>query len=412
MAGSPNIPAFRDARSSQPWLIRALNGAGRVLPRPKPIEADAIWAAARKGNLAEFEPTAEAQAALSALTESLAANVSLTPIGRFSAMDDTVRMAKTHLRIHRAYEDDPEIAATPLPATVFIIGWPRTGTTFLHQLLASDPANRTIPYWESFDPVPPAPGVTDTRIARLDKMLGQLRSLAPNYDAIHPMTAESPEECVALFMNEFRTMQFDFQYRVPEYAKWLLSQDAGIAYDLYRQQLQLIQHARPSGERFLLKDPAHLLHLETIVERFPEAKFIFTHRDPAEAISSICSLVAYTRALFTNDVDPHAIGAELLNGYWPEALERSRKVRAMLPEGRAIDVRHPDLRTDPIGTAEKIYGALGLDFSESARGGIVNNLEARKQATSGKHHHSLEGFGLTRDEVRERLAGYCEEVNV
>ncbi len=84
----------------------------------------------------------------------------------------------------------------------------------------------------------------------------------------------------------------------------------------------------------------------------------------------------------------------------------------MLPEGRAIDVRHPDLRTDPIGTAEKIYGALGLDFEGGAREGIVTNLEARKRATSGKHHHSLAGFGLDRDQVRERLAGYCEEVDV
>ena len=412
MPSALDIPEFRDARSSQPRLIRGLNFAGRLLPGPKPIEAEAIWAAARKGSLSDCEPTPEARAALESLTGSLAANTQMTQVGRFSAMDDTVRMARTHLRIHKTYRTTPEILTTELPPPVFIVGWPRTGTTFLHQLLAKDPVSRTIPYWESFDPVPPIAGATDRRIEKLDKMLGQLRAIAPRYDAIHPMESELTEECVALFMNEFRTLQFDFQYRVPEYAHWLLRQDAGIAYDLYRQQLQLIQHARPHGARFLLKDPTHLLHLETIVDRFPGAKFIFTHRDPAEAMSSICSLVAYTRSLFTNDVDPRAIGAEILHGYWPSALEQSRKMRSVLPADCAIDVRHADLRSDPLGVAEKVYAGLDLEWTDAARDGMMEHAAERSRGSGARHFHSLETFGLERDVVRERLAPYCDEVNV
>lgn len=412
MPSALDIPDFRDARTSQPWLIRGLNAAGRILPGPKPIEAEAIWAAAKKGSLENCEPTPEARAALEALTDSLSANVRMTQVGRFSAMDDTVRMARTHLRIHHTYRTTPAILETELPPPVFIVGWPRTGTTFLHQLLALDPASRTIPYWESFDPVPPTAGAPDRRIEKLDKMLGQLRAIAPRYDAIHPMEANLTEECVALFMNEFRTLQFDFQYKVPEYAKWMLSEDAGIAYADYHKQLQLIQYARPHGERFLLKDPTHLLHLETIVDRFPQAKFIFTHRDPAEAMSSICSLVAYTRSLFTNEVAPKAIGGEILNGYWPLALQQSRKIRSGLPAGCAIDVRHAELRKDPLAAAEKLYAGLGLEWTEAARDGIMNHLANRAQRRVGRHHHSLGTFGLGRDEVRERLTNYCEEVDV
>jgi len=273
-----DIPQFVDAASSHPLPIRLLNRLGRLVSGNRPLDSVEIWAAARKGSLAGLEPTLDAALALEVLLDSLAANVRLNWVGRYSAMDDTVRLARTHLRIHRALRENPGVEDVELPPPIFIIGWPRTGSTFLHQLLACDPANRTIPYWESFDPVPPRPGKPDERIEKLEKMLGLLARIEPRYHAIHPMAADATEECVALFMNEFRTLQFDFQYRVPEYANWLIGEDQGLAYDLYRRQLQLIQLHRPTGTRQILKDPTHLVHLETVLARFPEAKFIFTGR--------------------------------------------------------------------------------------------------------------------------------------
>ena len=411
MTQAVDVPRFTTARASHPWPARALNVAGRIMPS-KPLEADRVWDAALAKEGQDAPPSPAAREALEVLADDLARHVRFTPLGRFSAWDDTLRLARTHLRIERVLAEQPEIAETPLPPPVFIIGWARTGTTFLHQLLAQDPASRTMPYWESFDPVPPPTGEPDRRADRLDAMLGQLRFLAPGYDAIHPMTADSPEECVALFMNVFRTIQLDFQYRVPGYASWLLSQDARVAYDAYRRQLQLVLHARPGGTQLLLKDPTHILHLETIRARFPDAKFVFTHRDPAEALSSIGSLTAYTRALFTDDVDPCAIGAELMGGYWLPALERSRKFREELPAGQAIDVRHPDLRADPIGTAGSIYAALGLPFGDATRGAMEDFLRAREASPGGRHAHALETLGLEAGDVRERLDDYCESVSV
>jgi hypothetical protein len=412
MPRSLDIPQFADAASSHPFPIRALNRVGRLIPGNRPLTADAVWAAARQGPLADLEPTPEAAEALDVLLDSLAANVRMNRVGRFSAKDDTVRIARTHLRIHRALRDTPAVDDVVLPPPIFIVGWPRTGSTFLHQLLGCDPASRTIPYWESFDPVPPEPGKPDRRVAKLAKMLTLLERIEPRYHAIHPMSADATEECVALFMNEFRTLQFDFQYRVPEYANWLIDQDQRIAYDLYRRQLQLIQLHRPTGERQISKDPTHLVHLETLVERFPDARFVFNHRDPAFSISSICSLVSYTRALFTDDVDPLAVGAEIMAGYWPPALENSRKLRASLPAGRAVDVRHPDLARDPVRTVEGIYRGLQLSFSEEARGAMREFIDGQNKAASGRHTHTLEGFGLTREGVRDRFARYCQDLEL
>ena len=311
------------------------------------------------------------------LVDALAENVPLHFVGAVSARDDTTRIARTHLRVHAALEAVPEIDQAPLLPAVFLIGWPRTGSTFLHQLLACDPDSRTMPYWESFDPVPPPPGEPDRRAARLRQTLRLLERIEPRYHAIHPMTAESTEECVALFMNDFRTMQFDFQYRVPEYNRWLLDQDANVAYAQYERQLRLVQHHRPAGRRQVLKDPTHLIHLETLIARFPDARFVFLHRDPVISLSSICSLTAYTRALFTDDVDARSIGPEVLAGHWPRALEESHALRERLPEAQRIDVRHPDLVRDPIAVVRAIYDRFGMEWTDAARGAMGRFLEER-----------------------------------
>jgi hypothetical protein len=180
-----------------------------------------------------------------------------------------------------------------------------------------------------------------------------------------------------------------------------------VAYTAYRRQLQLVQHHRPHGARFVLKDPTHLVHLEAILELFPDARLVFTHRDPARALSSLCSLYAHTRAIFSDDVDAHSIGREILSGYWPAALARALELREGLPAQRFVDVRHQDLTRDPIGTAERLYRELGLAFDEPARRAMHEFLATRAPTSASVHEHSPEGFGLETGAIRERFASYC-----
>lgn len=398
------VGQFTSARAGRPWWARGVNAAGRLVPGfPAAESADVVWAKAARGG-GGVEPTPAARAALAALTESLR-DARLHLIGRIAARDENVRMARTHLRVQRALRDQPAIADVRLPDPIFIVGWPRTGTTFLHHLLSHDPATRTLPYWESFDPVPPVHG-RDRRATIVDGMLAQLARLSPAYQTIHPMTADSAEECVALFMNDLRSLQFDIQYRVPGYVAWLLEQDAGLAYADYRRQLQLVQYDRPHGSRFVLKDPTHLVHLETLLLCFPEAKVIFTHRDPAFAMSSICSLYAHTRAIFSDDVDPHALGRELMAGFWPVALDRAQVIRDRLAPGRRADVRHADLVRDPLATVAALYAALGLELTDAARAGMAAFLADEKRKPSRVHAHAPAGFGLRSEAIRERFASY------
>jgi len=402
-----HVAQFTDARATRPGWMRALNAVGRLAIPLVPLSADAWWEKACQAVPDAGEPAPEARRALEALVASLRDETRLHFVGRIAARDDTIRMAKNHLRIAKLLRERPEVAATQLPALVFIIGLPRTGTTFLHLLLSQDRRSRTIPYWESFDPIPPQPG-PDRRPAQVDALLAQLERISPAYHAIHPMTAEMAEECVALFMNELRTLQYDFQYFAPGYVGWLLAEDPRIAYQAYLRQLRILQFFRPAGERFLLKDPTHTVHLDSVLELFPDAKLVFTHRDPAFTFSSLCSLYAHTRAIFSDEVDPVALGEEVMAGYWPKALLASQAIRAKLPPEQVADVRQADLARDPIGTAKQLYADLGFVFDDEVERAMQAFLEEEARAPERVHEHAPEGFGLSAPMLRERFEGYVE----
>ena len=404
-AAGRRIEPFRDARSTRPRSMRLLNGLGRFAPGWARPSAEAWLAEARKAIPGAPAPEPGVVEALDALVHSLNAETRLNLVGRFSAKGDTVRMLKNHFRIESLLQRSPEMLETKLPPPIFIVGMPRTGTTFLHQLMAADPRSRSIPYWESFDPIPPSEG-PDRRAAAVDRMLGQLGGIAPDYQAIHPMTAEGPEECVALFMNLLRTLQFDIQYKAPSYVRWLLDQDADHAYREYSKQLRIIQFYRSTGDRFLLKDPTHLVHLESLLRIFPDARILFTHRDPAQSLSSICSLYAYTRAIFSDEVDPNEIGAEILDGYWPRAQESAMRIRERLDPQRFCDVRQADLARDPIETVRRIYSKWDLEWDDIVRDRLEAFLSEARAAGRNQHLHSPEGFGQSGEAMRERLSGY------
>jgi hypothetical protein len=337
-------------------------------------------------------------------------------VGRLSARDDTVRMIRTQLRVRRALAERAERSGglPELMPALFILGWPRTGTTHLLGLLAEDPAHRSLPYYESFDPVPPPPGREDRRAQKVDKMLGSVRLLSAHYQSIHPMKGDDPEECVALFMNALRSYQFEFQYRLPDYVRYLQQSSPLEAYRFYCDQLRLCQAARPAGERWLLKDPTHLLGFETLIELFPEpgTRFVFTHRDPVAALGSICSLYAHTRAMFSDAVDAQAIGPELMAGIWPDALERALEQRAARPGLVTADLHYAALVRDPLPTLERLYAALDLELRPAARQAMAAYVAAHPQARSGAHRYALEQFGLRAGEVRERFKAYSERYGV
>ena len=400
------VPQFTHARSSHPWWVRAVNAIGGSLePLGRP-SADAYWERAQRLNPAAGEPTPETRAALSALTQSLNEDAALNFIGKIAAWIDCTRMAATHLRVEQALREAPETEQTELPTPIFVLGLFRSGTTILHRLLGEDPDSRTLPHWESFDPVHTPEG-PEPRQRKLARMLMLADIISPSIKAIHPMDAHQTDECRGLFTNVFRTPQFNVQYRVGGYVDWLLAQDATIAYRHHRRQLQLAHRHRPHGKRFVLKDPTHTFFVDAILEVFPNARFVFIHRDPAETLSSICSLHAYARSVFSSDVDAHAIGAELSDSYMTRLLEPAVATVDRLPAGRVAHVRSPDLSRDPVGTIAEAYRVLGMELGNEARVAMHEYMRTKREKVSPRHIHTTEGFGLDPAAIHERFASYC-----
>ena len=401
-----HVPQFTHARDAHSWWVRTVNAVGGAREPVGHPSADQYWERAQRLNPNAGDPTPETRAALAALTESLNEDAALNFIGKIAAWIDCGRMAATHLRVEQALREAPQTAQTELPSPIFVLGLFRSGTTILHRLLGEDPANRTLPHWESFDPVHTPEGPAP-RQRKLTRTLLLADILSPSIRAMHPMDAYQTDECRGMFTNVFRTPQFNVQYRVGGYLDWLLAQDATIAYRHHRRQLQLVHHHRPSGERFVLKDPTHTFFVDAILEVFPDARFVFIHRDPVETLTSICSLHAYARSVFSSDVDAHAIGAELSDSYMMRLLEPAVAAVDRLPAGRVAHVRGPDLGLDPVGTIAEAYRVLGMELSDEARSAMREYMRAKREKGSARHIHTTEGFALDPAQIHERFADYC-----
>ncbi len=415
MTGGPRgeaVATWLGPRSRPHAPVRWANRIGRSLARLFDLDESYLVERALRPFPDFPAERLEFRDGLRALTTSFEREARLNFLGRAIAQQLVLRLVRSQIRILTKLDRHPEIHQQEIHRPVFVVGLPRTGTTILLALLSQDPAHRPLLLWEGLDPVPPGRG-RDRRIQRAHSALRGFDYFSPSYQSIHPMGAELPEECVLLFMPLFSTPQFDFQYRVPGYLDWLRERSLGDAYRRYRDQLRLLQwqdrSASPfrNSERWLLKDPAHLLGLEHILEIFPDACVIQTHRDPLKSLPSNCSLYAHSRIMFSDDVDAPELGAYVAGGIWPEALDMALEARKRLPEENFFDLRYADFMRDPIRSMEGIYGHFGFELGGSTREAMRAYLERHPRSGDRVHSYSLGQFGLTAEDQRERYEAYC-----
>ena len=296
---------------------------------------------------------------------------------------------------------------------MFIIGLPRTGTTALSQLVALDPQIRSLRTWESCDPVPPPEAATqdtDPRIAQTAAGLDAMYETFPRMASLHYESATGPTECQDLLGMEFRTTHFDGMAHVPSYTAWAVDCDMLPAYRYHRRVLRLLQwHCPP--RLWHLKTPVHMLALDALDAAYPDARFLWTHRDPAEVLGSVCSLVAYVRSWASDRDDSAILGAQQA-ALWSEALRRATAFRHKVGEKRFADISFAPLNADPVSTVAEAYGRLGLELSDEAARRMGGWSRENPQGSHGVHDYALEDFGLTRAQVHETFAFYIERFGV
>jgi PAS domain-containing protein len=393
--------------------LRAANSAlAPFADRIRLDDASLIAAAQKRAKLHDFGPDTFRDG-LSALTESLDREAGLSPLGRMLARQLVVQLLVTRLRLFELLRLHPEIADEPVEAPIFIIGLPRTGTTHLHTAMSHDERLRSMPYWESLDPIPdphaaPRPeGKADPRIARCAQGLRLVHYGLPLMPAMHEMTAEGPHEEIQLLAVAFETMFFEAGYNVPSYVDWYRSHDQTDSYRLLRTMLQAMQWLR-GGRRWVLKSPQHLEQLRVLLDVFPDAVVVQTHRDPVAVTASLVTMEAYLRRMqHSGVVDLHAIGAHW-SGRIEEMLRASVEDRAHVPEGRVLDVAFHEFMADQMGTIERIEKSAGLDFDHTARRSVGRFLDEHPRGKHGTITYDLARFGIDADERRQAFRFYTD----
>ena len=353
------------------------------------------------------------QAALTALLDSVNQEGKLTFFGRFSVRQFLLQNLCSRLRIIEVLKRFPEIRQQHIQKPVFITGWYRTGTTYLHNLLASHNEVRVPLYWELRHPCPTLdPRTVDTRrqIRRVEMECKIHRRLSPGFNTIHPMEAKKPEECLHLFDKACAGTTAFVITETRSFAWWLLDHDIQHGYEFYRTQLQLLNWLRP-GRQWVLRWPYHFWHLDALLKTFPDATIIQLHRDPREAIPSVCSLSAAARAPFCEGIDAFSLGKFWLD-YCDAGLERSFSAGKKNAGARIVDIRYRDLEENPLKVIDQIQSSINLDESEAWTKNLNANLNTSGKKLPTQHHYDSTQFGLNADQIRERFSTYIDDYDL
>jgi hypothetical protein len=331
----------------------------------------------------------------------------LTEMGEAMQHARLTALLAERLGVEETYRLHPQIDDQEIGGPVFVIGLPRTGTTALSQLVAADPQFRSLRLWESGSPVPPpetATEHTDPRIAVAEGNLALMNEAFPLMQTMHHTEATTATECQDLMGMSFRTVHFDGFARVPSYLEWVIDTDMKPTYRYHRRVLRLLQwHCPPT--LWHLKTPVHMFALDALVEAYPNARFLWSHRDPVKVLGSVCSLIHYTRSWSSDRDDSVELGSEQLDRWWL-AIQRAMDFRERLGDDRFADVTFAELQTDPLEALEKGLARIGIPFDDRSRASVTEWAGSHEPGAHGSHSYEVSDFGLDPDRIRERFAPY------
>lgn len=353
---------------------------------------------------------------LERLLDSLTREARLNAIGEIIAKERILGHTVNRLHYVNDRKRFPEIAKGSIVKPVFIIGLPRTGTTILHDILAQDPSNRAPLTWETMFPSPPpetASFHSDPRIEKCAATFPDIDAMIPGFKAMHPMGATLTQECVTMMGEAMCTPLFHNQFRIPSYQDWVDTEaDWSHVYDFHLRQLQHLQW-RHAGDRWVLKTGAHMWGLEHLLNVYPDARIVFTHRDPVQSMTSYASLTSLVRSMGSDHVDRKEIAAD-----WTVRLKRvllhAIEVRRDNPYPDAIfyDMQFSDFVKDQFAVVERIYDAFGLPMTRDAETRMRAFIDDNPKGKHGVHQYSPEEYGVVPSEVRSAFSTYLERFDI
>jgi hypothetical protein len=374
-------------------------------------EAAVLGEAKERTGLSDFGPD-DFRERLGVWCQAVAEDADLGPMGQVRFFGDMVRYASNRLRFHDLLKRHPEILDVEIRNPIIIAGLPRSGTTHLVNLIAADARLRSLPYWESLEPVPDAslPVAAKEQDPRYVKcaseyqMFGQIAPLLKN---MHDMTPDHVHEEIEVGALDFSTFLPEWLAVVPRWRDYYYAHDQRPHYAYMKNVLKALQWLR-GPERWILKSPQHLEQLGPLIETFPDATVALTHRDPVSVVASAITMLTYGDRMRRAKADPAAVAA-----YWSDRVEQLLRAcvrdRHLLPATQSIDVFFDEFMADDVGMVERIYDVAGLEMTGEARASLQRYMADNPRGKHGRILYDLAGdFGVDPEELRGRFDFYYE----
>jgi hypothetical protein len=367
--------------------------------------------ARRRTGLEDFGDTA-IEARLCVLARSIEEEANLHPVGRFLAWMHLRDLLETRLCLIDVWKNSRRIEDETIRRPVFITGMPRSGSTFLHELMVQDADARAPLVWEVMHP-PLKNGASNNeeerRIRKTAACLWLFRKIAPRADAVHPMRAMSPQECVTIHSYSLLSQEFLTIFHLPSYEGFLNGVHFTPAYEWQKRFLQHLQSGSPQ-KRWVLKAPDHIFSIDSLFEVFPDARVIQTHRNPVDVLKSSTQLGQVLRETFAHPEEKELVRtreARIL----AEGIERITHFRDAHPEmsDRFIDVNYNDLVSDPVDTVRACCNKLDVPLTDQTLDQVENVVRQRSRYPSHQKSSGLPDFGIDLGTVAgKRFENYCD----
>ena len=330
----------------------------------------------------------------------------LNALGRNAVKFEIRRSLHNLLEFERREQRDPAVLTRPIERPVFITGMPRSGSTFLHRLLVRDPSVAAPLSWRLVHPHPSAAGRLGESLNRaaVEAQFYLMRLLAPELNSLHEVSAGEPEECTDITAQVFQSLRYDSTYRVPSYQSWLQRHGHLEAYRFHKRFLQHLEAQAP-GRRWILKSPDHVFALDDVRTVYPDAQWIFIHRDPVAVLASVARLTEVLRRPFAHRVDLAEIGQQVCAS-WLDGAQRMIDAAVASPE--ILHLHYREIIADPQKVVSRLFRHTGHASSGDAAQRMRKWLGNRSNSRHRQRRYDLTSFGLDPEALRAHFKPYTD----
>ncbi len=332
---------------------------------------------------------------------------------RVRIMEGQIRsLLANRLKIQLDRQRFPQIAGEKIDRPIFIVGFPRAGTTFLHSLIAEDPAMLKPMSWHLHSPSP-APGagpVVSERIAFAQRAVETWMNFCPAQKSMHPYIDKGAYQLCEdeeIFALDLRNTYCYYFYQIPTMSHFvMIDHDEYDSFAFHRQFLQHFQW-RVGQRSWVCKGTAHQGSLKGLFAAYPDALCVWPHRRFEEILPSITALSGCIYDTITGVASDWKAHSRIIAGVLKTSFDALMKDE-MFNDPRVVHLQFRDVASDPVGTVRRIYERQAREMTPGFEARIRAWLEDPENAADryGRYPYSHEALGLDKDWVAEQFSAY------